>query len=132
MANPTFDGTALTTAGAKLKIGSPQSRTAMGALVGVAGVYVQENPLGPRQLTLTGQLTQTAVSDAAADKAIKAAIHAIQALAGLSKTFVSKDGHTYTDCVLEGYWHGGIQVSNNRATCMVQAMLTHTVPSSVA
>jgi hypothetical protein len=105
MANPTFDGIALTTDAPAERIGSPRARVRTETLPGVKGEYVQTNNTAGRDVIVTGiyrSLPAALTLDAQSD--LKASLRALQAkVAGGVETYVGVDGHTYPTCVLKSF-----------------------------
>jgi len=130
MANPTFDGIALTTDAPAERIASPTARVRTETLPDVTGEYVQANHFGGRDITVTGvyrSLPAAATLDAQSD--LKASLRALQALiAGGVRAYVGVDGHAYPTCVLKSFRPVGplryIRAAGNyQATVRVQAVL---------
>jgi len=136
MANPTFDGTALTTDGAQQRSGTPRNRSYTGSLPGVEGEFVQESPLGGRMIVVSGLYKSTGATRAAAISALRTALEAVQAKIGLVKTYVGTASRTYTNCLLVDFTAGRTQVYGLAdpftAICRVQAQLDHTVSTGVS
>lgn len=105
MANPTFDGTALTTDASAERIGTPDARVTAEALPDVKGQFVQAGCPGGRNIIVTGIYAGTpsaAIADAQA--ALKNALRAVQAKVGSGvRAYVGVDGHTYSACVLQSF-----------------------------
>jgi len=140
MSVPTFGGTAMITEGERQNVGSPQSRTYRQSLPGVEGVYVQENPLGPRTIVVTG-LLKTTLSNygtaALAFAAMSALLTTWQAKIGSMQDYIGTDGRTYDDCELLSFEHRGQMLgvpagATWQGMAAVQAILMHPVPSAVA
>ena len=138
MSTPTFDSANLTSRGERQILGSPRNRTYMSTLPGVSGVYVQENPVGPRMIQITGQVNLTAnvASRVLAFAAMEAALVVMHAKIGKTADLVGTDGVTYSDCVLASYDVGPVTTYpagyDFGAIANATARLIHTVPSVTA
>jgi len=113
MANPTFNGTALTTQAARNQIGCRQVRAQTETLPGVNGLFVQPHGFAGRPIVVTGLLAATAASAALARNAVMDAFRAREQLADgeIVAAFVGTDGCTYANCLLQSYTHAAVQVS---------------------
>lgn len=110
MAIPTFNGTALFSAGARDMPEAPQPRYVAEALPGVNGLFAQLHGCGGRRTVATGLLSSTVqggsqVDAASAHRALKEAIRERQDLGGGSTLadYVGTDGRTYSPCLLLSY-----------------------------
>jgi hypothetical protein len=103
MANPTFDGMALTTDAAAELIGSPDARVYAEAIPGVSGEFVQALGHGGRDIVVTGLYRGLpAATPADAQAALKAALRGLGAKVGQRlAVYVGADGQTYPMCVLK-------------------------------
>lgn len=133
---PTFDGTTLASAGAVQRNGSPMPRSYTGTLPGVAGHYVQEAPVGGRMILLTGVLTATGTTRAAAISALRVAVEAIQAKIGLVRSYVGTGNRTYSNTLLMSYDTSPIAVYGLAdpftAIARITCQMLHTVATGVA
>lgn len=111
MANPIFDTVTLTTNSARRRWDTPQARFSLSSLPGVAGVFLSTFGQGARFIVGSGFLEATGTTEALADKALAAAIRAVQAAVGVSGTFTDIDAETYDNCLLASYSPvGGVQL----------------------
>jgi hypothetical protein len=117
MANPTFNGAALTSDAARNQIGSRQVRANTETLPGVDGLFVQPHGFAGRPISVTGLLAATGVSAALARTAVMDAFRTREQLAdgATVAAFVGTDGCTYSNCLLQSYTHAAIQVSQQGA-----------------
>ena len=130
MANPTFDGTALTTDAAAERIGSPGPRVRTERMPGVTGEFVQTSRFSGRDIVVTGIYRGTpAAIPLDAQNALKNSLRMLQAkVANGVKAYVGVDAHTYPTCVLKSYSPVGgtryIRVAGNyQALVRVQAVI---------
>ncbi|NQU76792.1 MAG: hypothetical protein HQ546_10820 [Planctomycetes bacterium] len=135
MAYPTFNGTALVTEGQRCGIGSAQARVHVEALPGVNGVYAQLHGYGGRQIAVSGLIVETAATAAAALAAVMSTFRSREAMidGDTVADFVGTDGHTYSNCLLQSYTHGGTQVAKVGANTYeaylpIQAQLLQLTP----
>jgi hypothetical protein len=130
MANPTFDGTALTTDAAAERIGSPGARVRTEKMPGVKGEFVQTDHFSGRDIIVTGIYRGTpAALTLDAQASLKSFLRAIQSkVADGVGAYVGVDAHTYPTCVLKSFGPVGgtryIRVAGNyQALVRVQAMI---------
>jgi len=136
MANPTFDSTALTSHAAHCRIGPPQARAYMGMLPGVNGAYAQLHGQGARFIFVTGVGESAAKSTAAL--ALDDLMDTVRTLQDLCDgntvaAFVGSDGTSYSNCMLQTYNHGRVQMTmptttTYQALCPVSAQLIQLTP----
>jgi len=105
MANPTFDGTVLTTDAPAERIGSPTPRVRSETMPGVQGEFVQTSCSAGRDIVVTGIYRGTpAALTLDAQAALKNSLRTLQAkVAHRVSAYVGVDGHTYPACVLTSY-----------------------------
>ena len=130
MANPTFDGTALTTDAAAERIGAPAARVYVETMPNATGEFVQTGACGGRDISVTGLYEGTpAATILDAHAALKGALRAVQAkVGGPVRTYIGADGWPYAACVLTSYQPAGalryVRVAGNyRAVVRVQAVV---------
>ena len=135
MAQPTFNGTALTTAAAIDQPGVPQPRVYTETMPGVDGEYAQPHGRGARMISVSGVLEANGDTAAAAHTALKTAVRSRMDLADgqTVATYIGTDGHNYTNCILISYemagpaavWDAGATWT---AQCRVTALLRQLTP----
>jgi hypothetical protein len=130
MANPVFDGTALTTDAPAERIGSPGARIRTERMPGVKGEFVQTNHFAGRDIIVTGVYRgPPAALTLDAQAALKGSLRTVQArVADGVGAYVGVDGHTYPACVLKSYRPvGGTQyvriAGNYQALIRVEAAI---------
>lgn len=135
MANPTFNGTALTTDAAHTCIGSRQPRAYTETMPGVNGAFVQTHGYGPRDIGAEGLLTAQGASAALARNAVAEAVRQRAQLADgdTVATFTGTDNCDYPNCILQRYRHGRIRIVQTTpsvftAYVAVRADLTQLTP----
>jgi len=109
MPTPTFNGSALCTAGARDAPGGPEPRIHAETMPGLDGRFVQPHGRGARRIAVRGVLQAAGSTPAAAHQNLKAALRARQALVdgATVATYVGTDGHSYAHCMLTAYEPAG-------------------------
>lgn len=107
MANPIFDpagvNKTLTTNSARRRWASPQARFSLSSLPSVDGAFLSTFGVGARYIVGGGFLEATGTTEALADKALAAAIRAIQDAVGVAGTYRDIDAEDYDDCILASF-----------------------------
>lgn len=115
MADPTFNGAALTTAAGRNRIGSREVRVYTETLPGVNGLFAQTHGYGGREIEVTGLLTGSAAAAALAVAAVMDAFRQRERLAdgATVAAFTGTDGWAYANCLLTAYEHGRVRIAHN-------------------
>ncbi len=117
MANPTFNGIALTTAAAYSRAGSRRVRIHTETVPGCDGLHVQTHGHAGRSLLAGGLLTASGATAASARDAVMTAFAQREALADGATIagHVATDGQTYANCMLQSITHGPVRIAATSA-----------------
>jgi hypothetical protein len=124
MSNPTFNSISLCDRSAVETPDSPEARVYLENLPGVNGNFVQLHGRGGRKILVSGELTATGASPAAAHQALKILIRQRQQLVGTSGGYVGTDGLACVDCVLMSYRPRASRTQSNGQDYTASAPIT--------